>query len=91
MPQATQSYKLIRREIKQGQQHIYQEEAHLHLFQDKVTTASHEFALHEVHDMSYRRFSAGFVFFYLHTIRGVFSYLVTTSPDQFIDTYQQIK
>ncbi|WP_203362656.1 hypothetical protein [Bacillus sp. REN10] len=88
---ATQPYIITSRQIEWGQQKVSQREEHLHLYQDKVICASHEFTITEVHDMSYRLLSANYGFFYLHTIRGVFSYIVTTSPHQFIDAYKQIK
>ncbi|WP_338754515.1 hypothetical protein [Bacillus sp. FJAT-52991] len=88
---ATQPYIITSRQIERGQQKISQTEEYLHLYQDKVITASHEFQIIEVHDMSFRLLSANYGFFYLHTIRGVFAYVVTSSPHDFIDAYKKIK
>ncbi|PAQ15492.1 hypothetical protein CD798_06810 [Bacillaceae bacterium SAOS 7] len=91
MLHAIQPYIVTSRKIEWEQQKISQTEEYLHLYQDKVTCASYEFTITEVHDMSYRLLSANYGFFYLHTIRGVFSYIITTSPSHFIDAYKKIK
>ena len=49
------------------------------------------FKLEHVHDMSYKPFSSGAGFFYLHTTQGVFTYEVDTDPTNFIRTYKNLR
>jgi hypothetical protein len=63
----------------------------IHLYNDTISTAQHTFKLEHVHDMSYKPFSSGNGFFYLHTTQGVFSYEVDTNPTHFILTYKNLR
>ncbi|WP_421102533.1 hypothetical protein ACOKXV_06125 [Sporosarcina psychrophila] len=62
----------------------------IHLYTDSISTSRNTFRLEHVHDMSYKPFSSGAGFFYLHTTQGVFTYEVDTDPTYFIRTYQNL-
>jgi hypothetical protein len=63
----------------------------IHLYADTISTANNTFKLEHVHDMSYKPFSSGAGFFYLHTTQGVFTYEVDTDPTHFIRTYKNLR
>lgn len=63
----------------------------IHLYADTISTANNTFKLEHVHDMSYKPFSSGAGFFYLHTTQGVFTYEVDTDPTSFIRTYKNLR
>jgi hypothetical protein len=64
---------------------------HIHLYADMISTTQNTFRLEHVHDMSYKPFSNGAGFFYLHTTQGVFTYEVDTDPTNFIQTYKNLR
>lgn len=86
---ATQSYIKVERKVSSIEQHEIEHEREVTLYQDRVTTEHREFPIEEVHDMSYRQFGEKGGLLYIHTIRGVFSYTVKTSPEQFIHTFKK--
>lgn len=63
----------------------------IHLYTDSISTSHNTFRLEHVHDMSYKPFSSGAGFFYLHTTQGVFTYEVETDPTNFIRTYKNLR
>ncbi|MBO0587694.1 hypothetical protein [Sporosarcina sp. E16_8] len=63
----------------------------IHLYTDSISTSNNIFRLEHVHDMSYKPFSSGTGFFYLHTTQGVFTYEVETDPTYFIRTYKNLR
>ncbi|MCP3026800.1 hypothetical protein [Halobacillus sp. A5] len=81
----------VNRKIKNNQQNYVEESASVDLYHDRVVTPFEEFHLKDVHDASYRPLSGRIGFFYLHTIRGVFSYQVTDSPYDWIEKYKNIQ
>ncbi|WP_082234761.1 hypothetical protein [Halobacillus massiliensis] len=79
------------RKIESNQQKYIEKESVIELHEDVVITPSERFPLHEVHDASYRSLSNTLGFFYLHTIRGVFSYRVKDSPNVWISEFKKIQ
>ncbi|GGF16402.1 hypothetical protein GCM10010954_13770 [Halobacillus andaensis] len=79
------------REIKQNQQHFIEEESSIDLYHDQVVTPFEQFPIKDIHDASYRPLSGRLGFFYLHTIRGVFSYKVKESPEKWIAEYKKVQ
>ncbi|NYF25322.1 hypothetical protein [Sporosarcina sp. JAI121] len=63
----------------------------IHLYTDSISTSKNDFGLEHVHDMSYKPFSSGSGFFYLHTSQGVFTYEVDTDPAKFIHAYKNLR
>ncbi|WAA12255.1 hypothetical protein [Fervidibacillus halotolerans] len=82
--------KMIRKVEIEGQT-VTEEERMLTLYPDKIATKYREFPLKEVNDITFRPIDSSIGFLYLHTIRGVYSYPVKQSPDQFIKAYKQIQ
>lgn len=60
----------------------------IYLYDDKVVTQNREFPMTDVMDFSYREIANEGGILYLHTIQGVFTYVVKTSPEKFISAYR---
>ncbi|UOQ92700.1 hypothetical protein MUO14_20120 [Halobacillus shinanisalinarum] len=80
-----------KRVIKDNQQHYVEEESHIELYNDQVITPSAQFLIEDVHDVSYRPLSGTYGFFYLHTIRGVYSFKVKGSPEIWMAEYKKVQ
>ncbi|MCZ2257885.1 hypothetical protein [Sporosarcina sp. G11-34] len=63
----------------------------IHLYSETISTAKNTFKLEHVHDMSYKPFSSGAGFFYLHTSQGVFSFEIDSDPNNFIHAYKELR
>lgn len=85
---AKQPYYKIIRELSSVRQRDIKEEREIKLYIDKVVTRYREFPIEDVLDMSYRNFGVKGGLLYLHTIKGVFSYHVERSPEQFIRVFK---
>lgn len=87
---AEQSYIKIIREVTSIEQMDIEEERKMYLYHDKLVTKHREFPIEDVLDMSYREFGQeGRGLLYIHTLKGVYSYTVKTSTEQFICAFQQ--
>lgn len=69
------------RRIENNQQCYVEHKEFLELYKDGVVAPSETFALHEVHDVSYKALSGTYGFLYLHTIRGVRTFMVKEHPE----------
>ncbi|MCA0969721.1 hypothetical protein LCM20_03820 [Halobacillus litoralis] len=69
-----------KRVIKDNRQHYLEEMASLELTADQVNTPTETIPLSELHDVSHRSLAGEHGFLYLHTIRGVRTFLVEESP-----------
>jgi hypothetical protein len=87
---SSQPYIEISREIKWNRQHYIERKHHLHLYENKIITASEQFPIKDVFDISYRSLSESYGFLYLHTNKGVLSYTVRTNPHHFIGEYKKL-
>ncbi|MFC7320132.1 hypothetical protein [Halobacillus campisalis] len=79
------------RKIKHNQQHYIEKEASVDLYKDEVVTPFERFTIKEIHDVSYRPLPGKLSFFYLHTVRGVYTYRVKSSPEEWIAEYKKIQ
>ncbi|GIO26611.1 hypothetical protein [Ornithinibacillus bavariensis] len=87
---AEQEYVKIERKVDSLEQVDLEHWRYLRLYKSKITSEHREFPIQEVLDMSFREIgSKGVGLLYLHTIRGVYSYTVKSSPKQFIETYKR--
>lgn len=86
-----QPYIKISREIKYNEQHYIETEHFLYLYEDKIITASSQFPLENVFDISYKSSSNSYGFLYLHTNQGVLTYTITTNPYHFIRAYKKFR
>jgi hypothetical protein len=88
---AIQQYIKVTRMIKDNIQYHKEEEYTITLTSELVCTTFDTFLIDEVWDISYRFFSENMGFLYLHTIKGVYSYTIKVSPQNFIDQFKLIK
>ena len=77
------SYFIVTRKMDLNIQ-IMEEEKSLILWSDKVTSDEHTFHLNAIHDISFKRSSNRYKMLYLHTNRGVFSFIVKDNPEEMI-------
>ena len=60
----------------------------IYLYNDKVVTQNREFPIKVVMDFSYREIANQGGILYLHTLQGVYTYIVKSSPEAFIKAYR---
>ena len=60
----------------------------IYLYNDKVVTQNREFSIKDVMDFSYREIANQGGILYLHTLQGVYTYIVKSSPEAFITAYR---
>lgn len=60
----------------------------IYLYNDKVVTQNREFPIKDVMDFSYREIANQGGILYLHTLQGVYTYIVKSSPEDFITAYR---
>ncbi|MEG9298641.1 hypothetical protein V6B33_19455 [Mangrovibacillus sp. Mu-81] len=87
----SQAYMKKERMIEDNQQFTVETEEFLYLYRDKIVTPKRSFSLHQVMDVTKKHLSARYIFLYLHTIEGVLTFVVKSSPDHFISHYRKIK
>jgi hypothetical protein len=87
----SQAYMKKERMIEDNQQFTVETEEFLYLYRDKIVTPKRSFSLHQVMDVTKKHLSARYIFLYLHTIEGVLTFVVKSSPDHFIFHYRKIK
>ncbi|MFD2680443.1 hypothetical protein [Bacillus seohaeanensis] len=83
-------YKVVR-EIKNNEQNSTEVKETIDLYDSLIATASKQFPLKNVSDISYKPLSDSYGFLYLHTNQGVFTFMVKESPKAFIDEYLKLK
>jgi hypothetical protein len=84
-------YLTVKRKIRDNVQIVEMKEERIRLFSDRITTASDQFLIEEVLDMSYKSFSNKNGFLYLHTSRGVFAFMTAQQPNELLDYYRFLK
>lgn len=87
----SQPYIQVLRTIEWNKQYTIEQQQQLDLYEDKIITGDHQFALQDVLDISYRTLSVDSGLLYLHTNQGVFTYNVHSNPNHFIETYKKLK
>ena len=60
----------------------------IYLYNDKVVTQNREFPIKDVMDFSYLAIANQGGILYLHTLQGVYTYIVKSSPEAFITAYR---
>lgn len=88
---ATISYFHIEHEIDYRGKFDIKTKHQIILYKNRVVTASHQFILENVLDMSYKLFSNNDSLLYLHTNQGVFTYKLNCDPDEFVNNFKKIK
>jgi transposase-like protein len=84
-------YLTVKRKIKNNEQVYEEKEELIQLFTDQIKTASDLFLIEDVLDISYRSFSNEKGLLYLHTTRGVFSFITIHQPIKLITIYKELK
>lgn len=86
---AVQPYIKVKREVNSIAQRNIEDERNLYLYSDKIVTKHRTFEIQDVLDISYRTIGGEGGLLYLHTIGGLYSYTVKTSPQEFIDAFKE--
>ncbi|MBW3114778.1 MULTISPECIES: hypothetical protein [Bacillaceae] len=87
----SQPFMKTERRIEDNQQFTVETEENLYLYSDRIVTPTRTFIMKEVLDMTSKPLSAYYTFLYLHTIEGVRTFVVKSSPERFISHYHQVK
>lgn len=85
---AEQPYYKVEREICGTELLTTVHERMMVLYDKKIVTKHHEFQIHDVFDISFRRLGGSEGLLYLHTKFGVYSYHLRSDPQLFIEVYQ---
>ncbi|MFS0673418.1 hypothetical protein [Ornithinibacillus sp. 179-J 7C1 HS] len=87
---AKQEYFKVERKVDRITQVDVEHKRYLELYPDKIKSKHREFPIEEILDISYREIGGeGAGLLYLHTTRGVFSYMLKSSPTHFIEIFKQ--
>jgi hypothetical protein len=84
-------YLTVKRRIKNNEQIFEENEEIIKVFEDRITTASEDFKLHDILDISFKNMSGKKGFLYLHTTSGVYSYITNIEPVRLIEVYKELK
>lgn len=84
-------YYKVERAIINGEQRIVEEERWLLLFADSLHTKHRQFALIDVHDISYRMTAPDNGMLYLHTKHGVYMYQIKDYPSHLVEAFKHLK
>ena len=79
------------RSIEAGEMKVVETERNIDLYKDTLITPGTQFHVANVWDISYKSFSSEARLLYLHTHRGVLTYMVYTDPDKFVKTFKKLK
>ncbi|MFZ0369724.1 MAG: hypothetical protein WAM07_08980 [Halobacillus sp.] len=79
------------RVIKDNQQVYTEEQSTLDLYESEVITPTETYRLKDIFDVSYKPFSDSYGLLYLHTIKGVKTYMVKESPEAWMEAYHHWK
>lgn len=85
---AKHPYIKIERKVTSIEQFEIEHDRIIYLYNDKVVTQHREFPIKLVMDFSYREIANQGGILYLHTLQGVYTYIVKTSPEAFITAYR---
>lgn len=86
---ATQPYIKVERQMNKLEQKNVEHERTLYLYDEKVVSAYREFHIQDVTDLSYRTIGDEGGMLYMHTTKGVYSYIVRSSPMDFVNTFRE--
>ncbi|RKQ33562.1 hypothetical protein [Oceanobacillus halophilus] len=81
---AEQPYVKVERQVNSIEQVDIEHQRTLYLYHEKVVTEHREFPIKDIMDVSYRLIGDKGGLLYLHTSKGVYSYIVKTSPEEFV-------
>lgn len=87
---STIQYTVVERFIENFQQQKKEYQYTLALTRTAVYSNSHHFLLDALFDVSFKPLSNGQSFLYLHTNQGLFSFIISSNPENFIQTFKGI-
>jgi hypothetical protein len=87
----SQIYLTVHRKIEDNEQKYEENKELIKIYEDRLTTASEHFHLKDILDISFRNFSDAKGFLYLHTTRGLYSYVTDNEPKQLIGIFKELK
>jgi len=85
---AKHPYIKIERKVTRIGQYEIEHSRCIYLYNDRVVTQNREFPMNDVMDFSYRKIINHGGILYLHTIQGIYTYIVKSSPEDFIKAYK---
>lgn len=85
---AQHPYFKVERTVTSTEQFEIEHARIIYLYNDKVVTQNREFPIKIVMDFSYREIANQGGILYLHTLQGVYTYFVKSSPEAFISAYR---
>ncbi|WP_339199153.1 hypothetical protein MKY27_07575 [Solibacillus sp. FSL R5-0449] len=85
---AQHPYFKVERTVTGTEQFEIEHDRIIYLYNDKVVTQNREFPINIVMDFSYRKIANQGGILYLHTLQGVYTYIVKSSPEAFIHAYR---
>ncbi|HLQ70324.1 MAG TPA: hypothetical protein VK142_00840 [Bacillota bacterium] len=85
---AEQPYIKVQRQVDGLIQKNVEMKRTLYLYDEKVVSKHREFPIQDVTDVSYRNLGTEGGMLYVHTNKGVYSYIVKSSPKNFVDTFK---
>lgn len=88
---ASHPYIKVVREVTSLEQKDTEEERRMYLYDEKIVTKHREFPIDDVLDMSYRFVGTESGMLYLHTLKGVYSYIVKSSPQEFVEIFKDFR
>ncbi|BAC15107.1 hypothetical protein ACFQ4N_12570 [Oceanobacillus iheyensis] len=88
---ASHPYVKVVRHVSSLQQTDTEEKRYMYLYNEKIVTKHREFPIDDVLDMSYRFVGKDSGMLYLHTLKGVYSYIVKTSPEDFVESFKEFQ
>lgn len=87
---STIQYTVVERFIENFEQQKKEFHYTLSLTRTAVYSNSHHFLLETLFDVSFKPLSNGQSFLYLHTNQGLFSFIISSNPEKFIQTFKSI-
>ena len=88
---AKQTYCKVIREVNSLEQKDTEQTRTMYLYDDRVVTQYREFKIYDVLDISYRFIGDDGGLLYLHTINGVYPYIVKSSPKAFVEAFKEFR
>ncbi|NMM51115.1 hypothetical protein [Paenibacillus aquistagni] len=90
-PLIVQPYVKVERAMIDFEQKSIVHHCELIIYTDRIKTDRHEFPMKEVFDMSYKQVGGGEGFLYLHTVFGVYSYMLKDHPAEVLKVYRSLQ
>jgi len=85
---AQHPYIKVERKVTSTKKYEIEHQRNITLYADRIVTQNRIFPIGAVLDMSYRKEVNQNGLLYLHTNQGVYSYVITSSPEAFIQAYR---